>query len=394
MGKIALVTKGFTGSLFPLAKQLIRKGYDVDIYLFNYILFSDLEAFKCSYKSNRYGIEAIQVCEWQEMYSYLRGMGRVRLFSLKMPRPYNNIPVLRDLISLYSQGYIKQSCLFINNQNYNFINIIGGYYSREYLPFMKLITSKLVFSLHEVCDHFKPDFKKPPMLLTYLFRNSIDIIIYSDNSYRDILRYDEVIKEKIHRINFGLFNTYLTIPKKYCLSLPDKYFLFFGSILPYKGLSILNDAIKLISNELKDYKLVVAGKGYDSCIDEMKDNPNVVLINKRLSNSELCQVIENSRFVICPYITMSQSGIPQTIFVFNKPIIASNLDGFKEIVKHNNNGLLFERGSSAKLAACIIKFITDKELYNSCNINVKMFETYYSSFSWNNIANKYIENFL
>lgn len=38
--RIALITKGFTGSTFPLAKQFLEMGYAVDIYLFLlYIVF-------------------------------------------------------------------------------------------------------------------------------------------------------------------------------------------------------------------------------------------------------------------------------------------------------------------------------------------------------------------
>ena len=32
--RIALITKGFTGSTFPLAKQFLEMGYAVDIYRF------------------------------------------------------------------------------------------------------------------------------------------------------------------------------------------------------------------------------------------------------------------------------------------------------------------------------------------------------------------------
>lgn len=393
MKKIALLTKGFTGSLFPLAKQFLKKGYNVDIYIYYYKFFYDLEAFQCSYRSMRYGVEEIKSSEWPEMKNYLESVN-CRLFSIKMPRPYNNIPVARKVMAMYSERYVKQTCLFLNKQNYDVINIIGGYYSKEYLPFLRKIKCKIVFSLHEVCNHFNPDFQKPSILLSYLFEKSIDIIIYSDNSFRDILRYKEVKKEKIHRLNFGLFETYMTIPLVKTLSLPEKYFLFFGSILPYKGLSILNDAIKIISNDIHDFKLVVAGKGNDPCLDELRNNPDVLIINKRLTNSELCQVITKSEFVICPYISMSQSGIPQTVYVFNKPIIASDLDGFKEIINHNHNGLLFKSGIAEELAACITKFIKNKDIYNDCVEGVKMFEKFYPMFTWQHIANKFIKKFL
>lgn len=391
--KIALITKGFTGSLFPLAKQFLLKGYEVDIYLFYYIEFSELEAFNCNYNSKNYGLETIPNEEWKEMYEYLGNTDTVRLFSLKMPRPYFQVPILRELVSLYSCQYVLKVTSYINSQNYRVINFIGGYYSQEYLPFLKRIKSRIVFSLHEVCDHFNPDFNAPSPLLEYLFKKSIDIIIYSDNSLKDILNYKQVNKDKLHRLNFGMFESFKTIPVLDSLQLPQKYFLYFGSILPYKGLPVLNDAIKLLSADWKGYKLVVAGKGDDPCLEELSANTNVVLIHKRLSNAELCEVIKNSSFVVCPYYTMSQSGIPQTVYAFNKPIIASDLPGFKEVIESGENGVLFRNGESKELAKCIVKMIDENETLARCSAGVSLFEEQYPLYSWANIADLFITKF-
>lgn len=392
--RIALITKGFTGSTFPLAKQFLEMGYAVDIYLFYYISFSELEAFNCSYKSSKYGVEEIAVNNWIEMFSYLGESDSVRLFSLKMPRPYENIPIVRNIIGWYSDYYAIKSSSFINDQNYKIVNIIGGYYSHEYLSFLKKLNCKIVVSLHEVCDHFHPDFSKPSPLLKFLFQNSIDIIIYSDNSLHDILNYKDVKREKIHRLNFGLFETFKTIPVKNALSLPKKYFLFFGSILPYKGLPILNEAMKLLTDYCFYYKLVVAGKGNDPCLEDLSNNPNVLLINKRLSNAELCEVIGQSLFVICPYFTMSQSGIPQTVYTFGKPIIASDLDGFREILTHKKNGLLFANNEPIELAECIKTYLNNEKLLAYCSSQVMSFEKDYPEFSWSNIARKFVMKFV
>lgn len=392
--KIALITKGFTGSLFPLAKQFLLKGYEVDIYLFYYIEFSELEAFKCKYKSEIYGLEQIHTEKWKEMHEYLGDTDSVRLFSLKMPRPYFQIPILRNVVSLYSSLFVHKVTSFINQQDYKVINFIGGYYSQEYLPFLKRIDTKVVFSLHEVCDHFNPDFDNPSPLLKYLFKNSIDLIIYSDNSLRDILKYKDVNKEKLHRLNFGLFETFKTIAEENQLNLPSKYFLYFGSILPYKGLPVLNEAIKMMPQDWKGYKLVVAGKGSDPSLEDMAANPNVLLINKRLSNAELCEVIKHSAFVVCPYYTMSQSGIPQTVYAFGKPIIASDLPGFKEVIEPGENGALFHSGKSNDLAKYISKFIDEEETLAKCSANVSMFEDKYPFYSWPKIADLFITKFI
>lgn len=389
--KIAFITKGFTGSVLPLVKNFALKGYEVDIYLFNYICITELEAFDCNYRAKKYGVEEINVKNWSNTYEYFNTKSSIRLFSLKMPRPYSSIPVLFDVIKLIDLPYVIRSCKFINDQKYNFVNIVCGYYSFEYLPFLKRLNSKIIVSLHEVCDHFNPNFNKPSKLLQYLFKNKIDCIIYSDNSLRDILKYKDVNKSKLYRVNFGLFDSYRSIDYVKTFDLPANYILFFGSIVNYKGLRVLCEAIKLINNNVQ---FVIAGKGDDPSLEELELMKNVTIINRRLSNSELCEVISKSSLVVCPYLTMSQSGIPQTVFTFGKPIVASDLFGFQEIISNGENGLLFKCGDSSSLARCINEFISNDELRKKMYHNVRCFELLHKDYSWNGIADFYVNNFI
>lgn len=175
----------------------------------------------------------------------------------------------------------------------------------------------------------------------------------------DILKYKDVSKSNLFRVNFGLFDSYRSIGYKESFNLPADYILFFGSIVSYKGLGILCEAIKQINNNVQ---FVIAGKGDDPSLEELGLMKNVTIINRRLSNSELCEVISKCSLVVCPYLTMSQSGIPQTVFTFGKPIVASDLFGFKEIISNGENGLLFKCGDSSSLARCINDFISNDEL--------------------------------
>lgn len=392
--KIALVTYGFTGSTFPLAKALMKRGCKVDIYILNYIGFDDLEAFDCKYVAKNYGIVEIPNSKWHSMYEYLTEdlEGIVRLYSMKMPRPFLTVPVLRNIISIYTTIYDVKVARFINSQEYDVINFIGAYFSHNYLPIIKRLTSKVVFSLHEVCNHNAPDFESPSPLLKYLFNNNVEIVVYSDNSLNHILNYKSVNRDKIKRLNFGLFDSYKTFPTTHNLQLPEEYILFYGSILPYKGLGILYEAYKSKKDILP--KLVVAGKGHDLCLDEMNEDDRCVVINRRLSNQEICELINRSKFVVCPYISMSQSGIPQTVYSFAKPIIASDLDGFKEVVDNNCNGLLFANGDVAALAQCLVRMATDLDLYKSFTEELSAFESRYPDYAWGNIADKFISYYI
>ena len=116
--------------------------------------------------------------------------------------------------------------------------------------------------------------------------------------------------------------------------------LHFGRIVPYKGIDILIDAVKIIQKTQKIH-LIVAGRGdpyfnFDG-VDSFE------FLNYAISNEEVIDLIKKCTLVVCPYRSASQSGIPMTVFPFQKPIVASNMDGFNEIIEHNITGLVVEK---------------------------------------------------
>lgn len=348
MRKVAILTRGFTGSTLPLAKEFIERGYVVDFYLFTYSEIREMEAFDCNYVPKRIGAQIIPTSLYSRFSSYINSE-RFKLFCLKLPRPLSNIPLVRNLRSIFNNYRLRRFAHILNENDYNLVNYVGGYYSLGFLPLLRRVRTKQVLSLHEVCNHFNPDFDKPNKLLKYVFEHNIELHVYSKKTYNDLLKYDQVNYNNVNIIHFGNFETYTTV-NEYPLVLPEKYILFFGAILPYKGLGILYEAVDKIEHSLGEYKVVVAGKGSDPYLEKMKSNSRYEVINKRLSNGELVKLIKNCKYIVCPYLTMSQSGIPQTTYVFNKPILASNLDGFMEYFQDTNTGVVFRVGDTNDLA--------------------------------------------
>jgi len=384
--KIAFITRGFTGSVLPLMKQMIADSHQVDLYVIcNRKELDDVEAFECEYSASRVGLRFVPDNYWKSTAMYLNGG---RFFCLRFLRPFESIPILGRIIGFINRRLSYRAIGFINSQKYDMVNIVCGYYSSEYLPFIERLTVKPTISLHEVCNHFQPEYSKPSPLLSTIFKNNLNIILYSDNTYKDILNYKEVNRGHLHRINFGFFNSYLSVPEDYNLVLPPKYVLFFGTLKQYKGLGVLYDAITKYDALPSDFKCVVAGAGQDVSFDMMKENERFVCIQKRLSNGELVHLIKNSYVVLCPYLTVSQSGIPQTVFVFKKPIVASRLGGFTEIL-NDENSVLFETGNAVELANGIKKLLSDRRHYDTLIENIDKLEQSSSPFSWKYIAKRY-----
>jgi glycosyltransferase involved in cell wall biosynthesis len=149
--------------------------------------------------------------------------------------------------------------------------------------------------------------------------------------------------------------------------------LFFGRISPYKGVSVLLQAIPIVLKKFPKQVFVIAGKANN-------DNPlnsdmpkeyedNIVIINRYIHNEELPGMISSSKFVVCPYLDATQSGVLMTAFAFNKPVIASRVGAFSEYITDDVNGLLVTPGDPDALAAIIIQAL-DSDLYKDLERNL------------------------
>ena len=120
----------------------------------------------------------------------------------------------------------------------------------------------------------------------------------------------------------------------------------------------------------------------------LKADKNFILKNEYITNKELVHLISSSKAVVCPYLSASQSGIPQVASLFNKPIIASNVGAFPEVIKTGRNGILVEPADKEGLADAIDKIMRDKQYCdNLFSKRLGADESYL--YEWNFICNQY-----
>lgn len=392
MSKIAFIASGHAGSTMPLIKAFLDKGYDVDYYLLCNKEVKDIEATDCNYIPSHRGISQIPVASYPKLQSEYIQSVRFRIFCISTYRPFENNYLLNKAVGIARTWQIRKACKFINKQEYTFVNFIGRYKVTDIVRYARYIKTKYIVSLHEVCNHITPNFEQPNSVLNYLFKHKIPIVLYSDKSLEDMKKYKGVNHSYLYRENFGLFESFKIYSGRHDLSLPGKYVLFIGRLTPYKGLRLFYEATKDLANQ--GYKFVVAGNGKDEALGDVRYNGNYIVINRYLSDEDFVELVERCQFVVCPYTSMSQSGIPQTVFAFNKPIVATNLPGFKEIIEDNNNGLLFNLNDKEGLRETIKHLLEKKYLLNNLNEGARKFDSIFPEYAWNNIALKYETDFI
>ena len=166
----------------------------------------------------------------------------------------------------------------------------------------------------------------------------------------------------------------------------DKYILFFGRIQPYKGVENLIRAMRIVHKDLPTLKLVIAGKGI---INEPIDITYTTFINRFISNEEIADLLKNALFVICPYLSATQSGVVSTAFSMDVPIIATNVGGMAESISDKETGLLIEPDNDRSLADAIIYLYKNSGMRTKFIQNIQK-ERINGCYSWEKISDSYI----
>jgi len=391
--KIAIITSNFGGSSSSLAEAFLMRGHEVDFY--NIVYTSqhcpEFESFTLPSMPHMLGMNENTSFETDGLRRFKQFRCRFRFYnvvSLGMPKGANIMSLIKRACSIWTQKIIFSS---LKNKKYDFVNVIGqNPFSISLSMLLKRWNLPVVHSFHEVLSNHLETKQLFPGIEKILDKG-IRVNVFSEKSLDDLKRITTITQSQLSVIPFGLFTGY----KEYSnVEIPElngigNYILFYGYIEKYKGLNVLYEAVRKL-NDL-NVKVVVAGKGTLPVLGTMKNDSRFILLNRWLGNAELVSLIRNCKFVVCPYLSASQSGIPQTVFNFDKPIIATDIESFQDIIQHNDNGLIVERNNIKDLSSAIKKMCMDNELYAKMVNNIHDYQTFYSNKEWKNIADKYLK---
>ena len=386
--KVAIISAFTLDTTMPLTKHLAQE--NVDVNLFGIMPKYNQNVFVVDFSENK------QPCGFINSDILIKKMGKshcdyllkVKTKLFVFPAGWGKKAFFPDIYYAwkFSQHIIKGK--------YHVVHLIHATNRFSLLLLHFLRNQNIVQTLHEVTAHQKSDTGFYNIkILNKLIKKNIPIIFHSQTSkdrfisYRASIMSSDLRPNQITIIRFSLHETYLhfapaqlnTSKKSIDKSIP--IILHLGRVVPYKGIDILIDAVKIIQ-KTQPVHLIVAGGGKSYFSFEGVDSYE--FLNYSISNEEIIDLIENCMVVVCPYRSASQSGIPMTVFSFNKPIIASNIGGFSEVIEHNINGILVDRIEAPAFAEAIGNLISDKELRDKMVVNIGNFQK--GEFSWSNIA--------
>lgn len=265
---------------------------------------------------------------------------------------------------------------------------------------LKKNTDKLVYTAHDVIPHIKSD--KQLKLNEKLYRIPDRVIVHGEFCKKEVEAYYPEILDKVYIQYHGVEDkeevhvSQDTIKKHSCLfdlSKDKIVFGFLGQINKYKGIDILIDSWKKVSNP--NACLVIAGKTideykneFDSVLSQIKKYKNIYIYNSFFTDEEeemfysLCDVI------VLPYRTASMSGVLFTAAKYGKTILTTDVGCIIEYLNHCQD-YVFITTPDVDGISIQLKNIIEKLHKNNLKALGKEFSRIvYEYYDWNKIIKK------
>jgi len=251
---------------------------------------------------------------------------------------------------------------------------------------------KFVFTIHDLENHTGEQAKNfvGRNLNKYIIKSKSPVVIQNRTDYNEVQEQYPIKKDKIHFIPFGILEIYKHYSNKE-FNAPEHDILFFGRISPYKGIEFFIKAIQRLKPDYPNIRAVIAGSGkfyFDTT--EIEQDNTFTIINKFIQSDELVELIKASKVVVCPYTDATQSGVAMTAFVFNKPVIATNVGGFKDVIKDNENGFLVPPKDAEAIYDKLKLMLDSQGMIEEFGKNIEA-GSQDGEFAWSRIADAYVE---
>ena len=369
----------FTDCDFPLIKAMQQRGIDVYYFItiYPYAHRCALLDLKRVYPKN--GIfKAVDIYPEFKMYEEYFDLDKVFVVN------YVSNSGLKPANILLTYKMVRR----FQKINAQAINITWPIQSTRSLLY--LLKNKLVLTLHDPFPHSgKPRAKEFEIWRRISFRMINKIIVLNE---KHILPFCAKYKYPIGQVfpaKLGLYDCINNI-NKIPSNINKKYILFFGLISKYKGVEYLLDAFGKIHNKYPNVQLVIAGKGelyFDRALYEGKKY--ITMLNDYISMPQLAGLLNDALFAVCPYKDATQSGVIQTAFSMDCPVIGTDVGALPEAIDNGVTGLIVPPCNSEALAHAIDKLLSNEPLLELMRFNIQ--NKWRKQMGWDKILDQYIK---
>jgi D-inositol-3-phosphate glycosyltransferase len=238
--------------------------------------------------------------------------------------------------------------------------------------YYKVLRKKVVFTAHNV-NQGRRDAKDSWLNRTTLkvqYRLCDHIFVHTQKM-KDELCGDFGVAESVvtvirYPVNNAFPDTDLTAAaakQRLGLKPQDRAILFFGRLVPYKGIEHLLEAFRLLVANDPKCRLIIAGepkKGAETYLNEIQSflgsmlDPDLAILKAEfIADEDLELYFKAADIMVLPYKEIFQSGVLFLAFSFGLPVVATDVGSFREEILEGSTGFLCQPADPASMAAAL-----------------------------------------
>jgi glycosyltransferase involved in cell wall biosynthesis len=188
------------------------------------------------------------------------------------------------------------------------------------------------------------------------------VIIHTEQA-RARLAAQGLVADRLHRIAHGFLDDEAPlVPAQRAAG--KVRFLLFGKVKPYKGADILVEALRRLDPALRARaEVLIVGKPYmdvaalEAAAAELPDSLRCDF--RFVPEAEMRTLFTAADVLVFPYREIEMSGVLMAALKTGRPILASRIGGFAELIEDGRQGLLVPPGDADALASAMARLITE-----------------------------------
>ena len=248
--------------------------------------------------------------------------------------------------------------------------------------------ARLVTVVHDAAPHPGDSYPLRQRMIARELRASDRVVTLSDHVHAGVRKNFTYPAERMTVIPHGIFR-FDTAPipvREWPAGRPFR-FLFFGRLLPYKGLDLLMAAVERIDPKV-DFELTIVGAGdLGALAGRVASHPRVTLDQRWIPEGAVGQIFAAADATVAPYREASQSGVLAAAYGAGLPMIATPVGGLTEQIVPFGAGLVAPDLSPDGFAAAMTRLATDPVLYR--RLAAQTVAAAEGPLSWDRIAQQF-----
>jgi glycosyltransferase involved in cell wall biosynthesis len=219
-----------------------------------------------------------------------------------------------------------------------------------------------VLVVHDAAPHPGDNYGVRNLLMKNDFRQADLLVSLTDDVGRRLVAEQGVPPGKIIASRLGPFRYGEGRIEPRSLGKGPFRLLFFGRLLPYKGLDRLVEAMRLLAEESFPAHLRLVGQG-PLQFEELP--ANITLERRWVPEEEVPALFAESDLVVLPYQEASQSGVLPIAQHLALPALVTPVGGLLQQVEDGRSGFVAGDASAAGLSGAIRSVLGDQEAYRA-----------------------------